>query len=333
MEFIDGSSERFRSRQRAWYTTAITTHQADPFCCTPAWQLSFHEAFCPERRLLIADSANNVIAFAENVLARGRLFLTPIEAHWLFGCPLLGKEAVELLSDVLEFCGTFYAPIFPKIAISGIRPGGALARRLEQRFSGSFSLVFHSSGLQCAASLAGGTDGFLSRRSANHRHKLRKAARRAAEQGVRFERVIPASSPEAEEAYARMLAVERASWKGIGRCGMAEPSSKRFYHCLLQRLASSRQARIIFAKHENRDIGFIFGGMAGKIYRGQQFSFDDAWKRFSIGSVMQLEKIEWLCEEGAVRYDMGPLDGQKMEYKEHWTERRIKLQTWILQKK
>jgi hypothetical protein len=333
MEFMDGSSERFRSQQRAWYASAITTHQADPFCCTPMWQLSFHEAFGRKRRLLIAESAGNVIAFAENALARDRIFLTPIEVHWLFGCPVLGKEAVELLSDVLEFCRTFYAPAFPKIAVSGIRPGGALARRLRQRFTGSFSIVFHSSGLQCAASLAGGVDGFLSRRSANHRHKLRKAARRAAEQGVRFERVVPASSSEAEAAYARMLSVEHVSWKGLGRCGMAEPPSKHFYRCMLQRLASSKQARIIFAKHEDRDIGFIFGGMAGNIYRGQQFSFDDAWRHFSIGSVMQLEKIGWLCEEGAVRYDMGPLDGPRMEYKTHWTEKKINLQTWVLQKK
>jgi hypothetical protein len=295
--------------------------------------LSFHEAFGRERRLLIAESAGNVVAFAENVLARDRIFLTPIEAHWLFGCPVLGKEAVELLSDVLEFCRTFYAPVFPKIVVSGIRPGGVLARRLLRRFSGNFSIAFHSSGLQCAASLAGGTDGFLARRSANHRHKLRKAARRAAEQGVCFERVIPISSPEAEEAYARMLSVEHTSWKGLGRCGMAEPLSKQFYGCMLQRLAPSKQARIIFAKHENRDIGFIFGGMTGNIYRGQQFSFDDAWRRFSIGSVMQLKKIEWLCEEGAVRYDMGPLNGPRMEYKMHWTEKKIRLQTWILQKR
>ena len=52
------------------------------------------------------------------------------------------------------------------------------------------------------------------------------------------------------------------------------------------------------ALHEGKDIGFIFGSMAGQIYRGQQFSFDDSWSHASIGNVLQTEQIKWLCEEG-----------------------------------
>lgn len=129
-----------------------------------------------------------------------------------------------------------------------------------------------------------------------------------------------------------MLAVEKQSWKGIGHCGMAEPPSSRFYSILLAALARTGDARVIFARHEDQDIGFIFGGMAGNIYRGQQFSFADSWRSFSIGNLLQQEKIRWLCEDGALRYDMGPISGPRMGYKSHWTESTVTLHTLLLRR-
>ena len=315
-----------------WERAAISTNQADPFCCSPTWQMAFHDAFSPTRRLMIASRADSVVALAENA-STGKTYLTPIEPHWCFGCPLLGKDAVALFDAMMGDIQERYAPNFPEIVISGVRPGGVLSRRLIRTFADRFNLYLHSSGIQCAASLAGGADGFLSRRSGNHRKKLRKQFRRAAEEGVYFERVAPASFEEAESTYVRMIGVELTSWKGIGRCGMAEAPAREFYDSMIQRLASARGGRVIFARHEDRDIGFIFGGMAGKIYRGQQFSYDVKWRQYSIGNLMQMEQIRWLCEEGARRYDMGPLVGPKMEYKNHWTEKRIKFQTWVLVKR
>lgn len=317
----------------AWTRLATSTNQADPFCCAPIWQLAFHEVFSPNRRLFLAASSESQIAFAEASFSPEELFLTPIETSWLFACPLLGKEAVALLAEALDSLAAFYAPLFPHIIISGVRPGSSTSRRLLQRFGKGFDLFLHSHGVQCAASLEGGLDGFLGRRSANRRSKLLKAVRQAAQKGISFERIIPASPEEAGCAYRRMLAVEASSWKGIGHCGMAESPSREFYGVMLRRLSGTQEARIMFARHEDRDIGFIFGGMAGTIYRGQQFSYDHKWKDWSVGNIMQLEQIAWLCEEGAARYDMGPLDGPRMEYKRHWTEERLEIQTWILAKR
>ena len=36
----------------------------------------------------------------------------------------------------------------------------------------------------------------------------------------------------------------------------------------------------------------------------------------SIGNLLQLEQVRWLCEEGVERYDMGPV----MDYKRSWME-------------
>ena len=116
--------------------------------------------------------------------------------------------------------------------------------------------------------------------------------------------------------YARVLDVERRSWKGLGRCGMAESPSREFYHVMLRRLGAARGGRVIFATHDGDDIGFIFGCVGSGVYRGQQFSFVDTWRPDSIGNLLQLEQLRWLCEEGVARYDMGPM----MDYKRSWTE-------------
>ena len=98
---------------------------------------------------------------------------------------------------------------------------------------------------------------------------------------------------------------------------------------MLKRLAVSGNGRVIFARHARGDIGFIFGGPAGTVYRRQQFSYADDWQAASIGNLLQLEQVRWLCEEGATRYDMGPFKG----YKRHWTENRTIIEIRVLKRK
>ncbi|MBT3308364.1 MAG: GNAT family N-acetyltransferase [Gammaproteobacteria bacterium] len=319
---------------QTWTRTALSTRQVDPYCCTPFWQLPFHDAFRPDRRLLIRESSNNLLLFAENRVSAENVVLTPIEQNWLFGCPLLGKQSVELLADTVDEISRHY-PTFPRIVISGIRPGGVLAKRLLNTFSTEFHLflLLESSSTQCNASLAGGFDGFLSRRSSRQRRKLKKLNQSATDQGIDFEQVAPTTREEAEQTFSRMLAIEQTSWKGLQQCGMDQEPATSFYKNMITRLASSRRARTIFAQHEGNDIGYIFGGLAGNLYRGQQFSYSEAWKNASIGNLLQIEQIQWLCEEQCKRYDMGPISGEKMAYKHHWAERQGRLESWMLVKR
>ena len=322
---------------KGWQQAALHSGQADPFCCLPAWQLSFHEVFAPERRLLVWHEArhtsHSMLVLAEQVFATDSVLLTPIDTLWFFSSPLLGVHAVDMLARVTDELAARYAPFFPRIVLSGLQPGSLLPQRLLRTFSHSFDFFMHSEAIQCAASLEGGLDGFLSRRSANHRAKLSKGRRRAQQRGIEYERHIPVTEAEAQAVFERMLAVESKSWKGVGQCGMAEEPARSFYDVMLRRLAPARGARIMFATHEGQDVGFIFGGMAGDVYRGQQFSYDLEWKDAGIGNLMQLEQVAWLCEQGASRYDMGPLTGPRMGYKAHWTERRLPIQTWLMVKK
>ena len=62
-------------------------------------------------------------------------------------------------------------------------------------------------------------------------------------------------------------------------------------------------------------------------YPGVSLLVEDA----ADSSLLQVEQIRWLCEEGAVRYDMGTASGEPMAYKLHWTEAHPTSQTWFLQ--
>ena len=305
----------------SWNKAALSTLQADPFCCRTEWQLSFYEAFSPGRTLYLRESTNSLLAFARIDNRSPHKLFIPVESLWLFGCPLLGPESVDLMQETIQESNR------PRFLISGLRPGGRLFRQLRERFTHQYNFRLYSRGTLCGASLSGGLDGFLSRRSSNHRRNLNKEMQRAIRKGVYFERYVPTSEKEVDEIYARIIHVERKSWKGIGQCGMAEQPALSYYYLMLKRLALSRSARIIIAKHKERDIGFIYGGLSSHIYRGQQFSFSEDWRKASIGNLLQLEQIRWLCDEGVRRYDMGPMMG----YKKHWTERKFNIQAWLLE--
>ena len=105
------------SHQPLWNKLAFHSRRQDPFSCSSIWQMSFHAAFSPKRRLLIRESADSLVTFAEKVFSRNDIFLTPIEAMWFFGDNILGPHALDLLADTLIDIEKFYAPIFPKLVI------------------------------------------------------------------------------------------------------------------------------------------------------------------------------------------------------------------------
>jgi hypothetical protein len=311
-----------------WNRAAIQSGQADPFCCRTEWQLTYHEVMAPRRELVVREVPGSVVALARLNNPQSGPVLVPVESGWLFGCPLLGPDAVELLGELIAEAGSRSPSLsnLPAVVISGVEPRGSLHRKLVARLGSRFDFRRTRSSIICGASLEGGLDGFLARRSATHRRGLRKQARRAAGSGISFERHVPVSERDARVVYARMLAVEASSWKGIGHCGMTVQPPRDYYDRMLRRLAISGSARVMFARHEGRDIGFIFGALCGNVYRGQQFSYADDCKNASIGNLLQLEQVRWLCDEGAIRYDLGP----QMDYKRHWTERRTLITTLAL---
>ncbi|MDE5831866.1 MAG: GNAT family N-acetyltransferase [Desulfovibrio sp.] len=316
-----------------WKRLALTTNQADPVCCAPAWNLTYHRVACPESRLFYVASGSSLAIFREDLVgAPGIPCLYPVESGWMFASSLMGEDAPELLLDSLPSLIREYGRL-PVFVLGGTQRHRPETRDLYAKLNGFYAFFVNSRSIQCSASLEGGPEGWASRRSANHRAKLRKAAKKASRRGMTFERARPSDDREAAAVFARIIAVERKSWKGINSRGILQSPSIEFYDELLRRLAREKAAYVIFARMDDRDIGFIFGGAAGKIYRGQQFSYDNELGDLSVGNLMQLEKVRWLSELGFERYDMGPITGSRMEYKNHWTENRHPIEAWTLRRR
>jgi hypothetical protein len=308
-----------------WNRAAEAADCVDPFACRSEWQLSYYETFKPRAKLYVRHDQTSLIAFTEAFTSIGPA-LVPVDSSWQFASPLLGENAADLLLDLVEELDTR----FLKILLSGISDDCNQSwSHIHQLLRGKNVTqlpVVHTERM-VSASLDGGLDGYWSRRRGRLRRDTARNLRRATAAGVTFERCAPDNREAARSAYQRILDIESRSWKGIGQCGMNTGQSRPFYRRILERLSVNRGGRIIFALHGDRDIGFIFGGMAGGVYRGQQFSYDNEWSSYSIGNLLQHEKVRWLCEEGALRYDMGPW----MHYKDLWTEISTTYYTVVLE--
>ncbi|MEZ4331043.1 MAG: GNAT family N-acetyltransferase [Myxococcota bacterium] len=311
----------------SWNRAAVGSRQGDPFSCRTEWQLSLQSAYFPRRRLHLRRNDTSLLALAERRYPDLGPTLEPLDPLWLFGSPLLGPDALELLEAFLAERSAAAEPT--TTLVSGVLPGETLRERLLRRLGSRFEVYRVKTVTVCRADLANGLDGFLARRSRALRKGLRQAARRAGDRGIRFERVVARSPREADAAFRRILAVERRSWKGIAGRGIESPASNAFYAAMARRLAASASGRIIFARIDERDVGYVFGGLADDHYRGQQFSYDEAFADCSIGNLLQQEQVRWLAEEGIRHYDMGPL----MAYKRHWTEQRISMEVLLLRER
>lgn len=310
----------------AWHRPTLVGGLQDPMAATAAWQLSAHEVWGAGRPVLLRADAEAMAVLALKEVGGRKYELQPLETVWGFGSPLIGEWSVDCLNELVDEVSHCRKTRPTRIVLTGLDPDAGALDDLHFRFGRRFDLWVSSEPmLLCAASLEGGVDGFLGRRSSNFRRKLRQQQRRAADAGVRVEHFSPTTRDEVDRCFARMVSVEQRSWKGLGRCGMDSPEALRFYAAMLRRLAMLGRVRIGFARAGDADIGFIFGGVTGSIYRGQQFSFDHDWAPFSIGNLLQFEQVVRLCEEGITRYGLGPLLGTRMAYKTHWAERQLSI--------
>lgn len=310
-----------------WNRAAASTRQGDPMSCRTEWQISLHEAYFPRRRLHLRRSDSSLLALAERRHPDLGPTLEPIDPLWLFGSPLLGPDALELLECLLAERRA--AARATTTLISGVLPDDPLRERLLRRMLPRFEVYRVKTVTVCRAALTGGLEGFLARRARAVRKGLRQAARRARDRGIAFERVVPRSDTEVEAAFRRVVAVERRSWKGLAGRGIETPTSSAFYSAIARRLAASASGRFVFAHTDGCDVGYVFGGIASDHYRGQQFSYDERFADCSVGNLLQQEQIRWLAEEAVLHYDMGPL----MDYKRHWTEQRIPMEVLLLRER
>ncbi len=291
------------------------TPGTDVPCSSTDWILPAQEAFAPAATPRILATGDGFVALMAVPLDRATAATVPLEAVWMFASPFAGREPERLVEPLWEEREVVAGPR-ELLVIAGIRGDGAVARAIERRFAASHRIERGPLVERRVASLEGGVDGFLARRTPKFRANLLRARRLARRAGITVEPHPACPAAEVAALFARIVDVEERSWKGIEGSGMNVEPSLQFYRRMAERLAARGALRTIFLRHEGRDVAYVFGGLFGTIYRGQQASFDDAWAKTSLGSVAHLAMIEELCAEGVLSYDLG----SDLPYKRRWGE-------------
>jgi len=306
---LDEQSEQFNQVVRS-------TPEIDRFCSSTYWSIPAHMAFSNFRPAWIRQTAAGYAAMAVGNRHTAGPVLEPLEFIWGAACPWVGPDALNLVESLESEVLSLQRSHVP-ILLTGLQWGGKLFHAVVQRFRHSMD-IRHGTVTRCyRASLDDGPDGFLRRRSSGFRTNLRRSVKRSQVEGITFEYFQRfANYEEVLAVFRRVLAVEQQSWKGQLGTGMAEPSMHEFYQQMVRRLWREQSIRVIIARHQGRDVGFVFGALVDGIYRGLQVSFAMEFEAVGLGNVLQWEMIQRLCLEPCHLYDLGV----EVAYKERWGE-------------
>ena len=286
----------------------------DGFCSRSAWTMSFHAAFRPGAALHVAREGDAFVALTAVHEPQVGVVLQPLEAMWGFASPLVGEGSCELLRQILEelAAGGGRVPLL----LTGVPAARSRLEPLLRMLGADFALRPLRETVRFQASLDGGMEGWLARRRAGFRRNLRAARRRTHAAGMVFESTSPVDATATAAVYERVLAIERHSWKTQSGNGVEHGPMREFYARMLPRLAARGELRVLIATRDGSDIGYLYGGIAGNLFRGLQFSFREEARELGLGNALQAEMLERVCAEGIATYDLG----SQSEYKRHWAE-------------
>ena len=297
----------------AWDGSVANTdpQSIDRWCSSSPWATSAKSAFNHDGELVIACSDGAGFAMATVRAAPGGA-LVPLESVWLFGAPIVGSDPRVAASYAADHF--FSQRREQAIYLGGYREDSPWWQALIDSFGPYGDLFGGEERARCRASLDGGIDGYLSRRTRAFRRNLRQGERLASNAGIHFDIVDAMDSNLLLE---RLHRIEQESWKGLDGSGIEGHDMATLYAHLLPLLSSQGSLRACVARDgKGCDVGFIFGGVRDGTYRGLQLSFVESARELGIGNLLQWHEIQRLASEGLYTYDIG----MDMEYKRLWTE-------------
>ncbi len=298
----------------------------DAWCSRPGWGLAVHDSFASEddEMVFLADDAG-IGVFGRMTGADGTPALVPLDRVWGFGSPIV-CEVDDTESVTAHIADRLIAdPSWKVCALSGMAEGEALDRAVISAFGRHVSLYAGETRTRCRASLEGGIDGYLARRTREHRRNIRQGQRRSANRGITFA-VDDGNDPAMTTS--RLHAVELRSWKGLEGSGIESPEMAALYARLVHDLGSTGALRCVFAEADDDsgnpcDVGFILGGVLGDTYRGLQISYVEEYRDLGIGNLLQWHEVQRMCAEQLRTYDLG----MDIEYKRRWAEQLFETRT------
>ena len=302
------------------------TPEVDRWCSGLDWVLPVHAGFGPgsgaEPLVLGLSDGAGWALLARYRLGDGRRVIAGLEPLWGFASPLVGPDVervAERVADVLagERWDQLVLPGMPELvgdASFPMRVAGALAR---------LGPVGMGAGIvRQVANLGGGHDPWWARRSPRFRRNLRQAGRRAEALGLEVE-----DASGDPDIFERILAVEQRSWKGRDDTGITSPEMLVTYRAMTARLQARGRLRVLVARLDGADVGYIMGGVRAGIYRGLQLSYTSEVAELSVGHLLQHHQLRALCASGeAATYDLG----MDLEYKARWADRAVPTFTLVV---
>lgn len=296
-----------------WEKAAASLTGADRYCSSPYWGVSLAASFFGRGELFVYREDENLAVFQEMDVEGGRLVM-PCDMMWSLGSPLLAAEPGPFLERLAAYWAR--AGGVWQITIGGPFVDNPVWRSPVWRRYPQWKLA---AAARQVASLQGGLDGFLSRRTVNFRSRLRRAVKKALAGGVQVEYwPHQASAGETLGLLDRAMRTEAASWKGLAGQGVNRGQMRDFYSHMLPMLARRGLLRGLFLTRDGRDLCYLFGGFFAGYFRGLQFSYLES-ERESLGNVAQWMMLRQLVEEGCQAYDLG----QAMAYKQRWAESEV----------
>lgn len=305
----------------AWDDAVDATDGADEFCASSRWAFAAAEsfphadppvivgdgtAFCGMRRTDVrTDDAAGVGADAGTVP-----ILVGLDPIWGFATPVVGHpvRGAECLAARMSLDADV------GIAVVAGQHHDAPLIRLLPRVLPDWDLFRGPTESRLRIDLTDGTDAWFARRSPRFRQRLRRIEADAVQAGVD---VVDVSALDPDTAVDRILDVESRSWKASEETGLNAPDLADFYRRMAVDLAARDHLRLLVARIDDRDVGYILGGIRGSTYRGLQLSYDHAHRDLGLGHLLQLAQLRRLVDEGVATYDLG----MEMDYKRRWADR------------
>lgn len=313
------SLSQFKRERHTYNLLVAETPDIDRFCSSTYWILPAYEALSHAGEVWVRGSRTNR---GYVVLARGYHesighYLQPLEASWGLASPLVGTKPAAVAREFAFELGQ-KAHQWDTLFLTGLNQKSPQFKELVKRLRRRYFVGIGPSMTRQFASLSGGLEGFLSRRSSKFRSNLRRAREEAKQLEIDYQ-YLAEFDGDPDEVFDRIMRVEKQSWKGEKNAGITRGSMRQFYRHMIRQLAEADALRVIFGRHEDRDIAYCFGGLFESGYRGLQMSYDTDYREYSPGNLLQVEMIEHLADEGIETYDMG----QAMDYKSRWTEKEF----------
>jgi hypothetical protein len=298
LDELDAESTVFDAR-------VLAAEQLDRFCSSTDWILPAARGLMPPRAPFLRRGEDGFVALMRTEHATST-WLEPLEAMWGLGCPVIGDAplAAELASELTRERDA-------AIMLCGLEQPSPRFEALARALHPHRQLRLGPPARRYVASLEGGLDGFLARRTRNFRRALLRAVRHAADEKV--ELIVDELGD-----YERLLAIDARSWKGRDGVGLAASEMVEFYRQMVPRLRARGALRLMFARRDGEDLAYILGGIFGDTYRGLQFSYAAGHEHLALGNVCQYHQIAALAaaDPAVTRYDLG----SEVDYKRRWGE-------------